>query len=124
MKNLLLLLLLLLFTAAASAQEPEFIPASGMLPGTQCDFIQGEFDFDCIPIYVGYLTQLFFGMTGGFALFEIIKGGYQYAMTGLQIAGDKEAAKARITWALVGLTVSILAFLIVDFVITGLVLGP
>ncbi len=104
---------------------PEFIPASGELGDDEkCSFITGEFDFECIPRYLAHLIKLFFGFTGGFALFEIIKAGYQIAMHGLGITGGREAGVQRLVWALVGLTVSILSFLIVDFTISSLTLGP
>ena len=111
---------LLFFSPVATAQT--FIPASGVLPGAACSFITGEFDFDCSPIYVGYLIQAVFAMTGGFALMEILKSGYEIAMSG--ITGDKEKGKKRLQWALIGLALSILSFLIVDFAISALLLGP
>ena len=112
---------LCMIAGVAAAQDPALIPASGTL-GPNCNFITGEFDFDCVPLYVGYLIQVAFAMTGGFALMEIIKGGYQIGMGG--ITGDKEAGKKRVTWALAGLALSILSFLIVDFAISTLLLGP
>jgi len=106
---------------SAVAQDPALIPASGTL-GDKCNFITGEFDFDCVPLYVGYLIQIVFAMSGGFALMEILKGGYQIGMGGL--TGDKEGGKKRVTWALIGLALCILSFVIVDFAISTLLLGP
>ena len=117
----LLIIALGAIAGSAVAQDPALIPASGML-GDKCNFITGEFDFDCVPLYVGYLVQIVFAMSGGFALIEIIKGGYQIGMGVL--TGDKEAGKKRVTWALAGLALCILAFVIVDFVISTLLLGP
>lgn len=111
---------LLFFSPIATAQT--FIPASGLLPGTDCSFITGDFEFNCIPIYVGYLIQTVFALTGGFALMEILTSGYEIAMSG--ITGDKEKGKKRLQWALIGLALSILSFLIVDFAISMLLLGP
>ena len=109
---------ILLTTAPALAQE--FIPASGALGA--CNFVTGEFNFDCIPIYVGYLVKVLFAMTGGFALIEIVKSGYEIALSG--VTGDKEKGKKHLTWALLGLALSICAFLVVDFIISTLLLGP
>ncbi|MBI3331764.1 hypothetical protein HYZ99_02280 [Candidatus Peregrinibacteria bacterium] len=113
--------LLILTAIGAGAQEPALIPPSGTL-GAGCNFITGEFDFECIPIYIGYLVQVVFAASGGFALIEILKSGYQIAMGGL--TGDKERGKQRLTWALIGLAFCILAFVIVDYVVTTLIVGP
>lgn len=106
--------------AAVPALAQEFIPSSGVIAG--CNFITGEFSFDCIPIYVGYLVKVLFAMTGGFALMEIVKAGYEIALSG--VTGDKEKGKKHLTWALLGLALSICSFLIVDFIISTLLLGP
>lgn len=115
-----LLWILLLLPLVVSAQDPTLIPPDGKL-GANCNFVTGEFDFDCVPLYVGFLIKVVFGFSGGFALVEIVKAGYQIAMGGFM---DKEAGKRRLTWALVGLAVSIIAFLIIDFAISALLLGP
>lgn len=107
-------------TAALPAFAQEFIPSSGAIGG--CNFVTGEFDFDCVPIYTGYLVKVIFAMTGGFALAEIVKSGYEIAVSG--ISGDKEKGKKHLTWALLGLALSICSFLVVDFVISTLLLGP
>lgn len=112
-----------LFAFEVSAQSPELIPASGTLPGGSCNFVTGEFEFDCIPIYIGYVVQVIFAVSGGFALIEILKGGYQIGISGLP-GQDKEAGKRRVTWALIGLALCILAFVVVDFILSSLLLGP
>lgn len=105
--------------AQAFAQGPMLIPEGGTIGG--CSFINGDFGFDCIPLYLSYLIRLAFGLAGGFALFGIIQGGYEYGLSGLP-AGiiDKEAAKKRITNAIVGLVVVILAFLIIDTIVSAM----
>ena len=111
-------LIITMFLMVAPAVAQEFIPASGAL-GT-CNFVTGEFGFDCVPIYVGYLVKVLFAMTGGFALMEIVKSGYEIALSG--VTGDKEKGKKHLTWALLGLALSISAFLVVDFIISTLLL--
>ena len=106
--------------------QPALIPADGgdALFGGACSFITGNFHFECIPVYMSYLIRLFFGLAGGFALFQIIQAGYEYALSGLQpIAGglpDKEAAKKRITNAIIGLVVVILTYLIIDTLVSAI----
>lgn len=105
--------------------QPTLIPQDGTIGG--CSFITGDFGFDCIPLYLAYLIRLAFGLAGGFALFNIIQGGYEYAISGMQpIAGglpDKEAAKKRITNAIVGFVVVVLAYLIIDTIVSAIFVG-
>lgn len=121
----LLTLCTLALPAALFAQGPgpQLIPDVGTIGN--CSFVDGDFDFECIPLYLSYLIRLAFGLAGGFALFEIIKGGYEYAMSGIQAIGvDKESAKKRITHAILGLAVVVCAFLIVDTIVSAAFLGP
>ncbi len=99
---------------------PSVIPASGMIG--RCSFITGDFHFDCIPLYLGYLIQLVFGLLGTVCLIEIIWAGYEWAFSGL--TGDNQKAKGRLTNAILGLIFSLLAFLIVDTVVSAIFAGP
>lgn len=98
--------------------NPGLIPASGAIGN--CSFITGDFHFHCIPLYVAYLIQLTFGMIGGFALMELIKGGYQVMWSNLP-GGDKEGGKNRIKNALVGFAVSLLVFTLIDLILSVVV---
>lgn len=111
-------LMLALSVGHAAAQEPALIPPSGQL-SAECNFITGEFNFSCIPIYIGYLIQVVFGATAGFALIEIVKSGFQIAWGGID-SGNKDKGKQRLLWALVGLVFSLLAFVLTDFIFTSL----
>ncbi len=109
--------------AVALAQSPQglqLIPESGRI--ADCNFITGEFHFNCFPVYLGYLIQLAFAWGVGTSLMQIVWGGYEWAFAGL--GGDTQGAKKRIQHAIIGLIVSILAFLIVDTVILNLLSGP
>ena len=110
-------------TSSAQGPGPQLIPEDQtFLNG--CNFITGEFGFDCIPLYLSYIIRLAFGFAGGFALFEIIKGGYEYGLSGVQAIGiDKESAKKRITHAVVGLATVVLAYLIIDTLVSAVFLG-
>jgi hypothetical protein len=121
LQKLLLVLAPLLVPAAAFAQlNPQLIPESGTIG--RCSFITGDIHFDCIPLYVGYLIQLIFSFIGTICLVEIIWGGYEYALSGFQ--GDTTTAKKRISNAIFGLVFSVLAFLIVDTIVSVLLAGP
>jgi hypothetical protein len=106
----------------AQPAGPQLIPDTGMIGN--CSFVTGVFSFDCIPLYLSYLIRLVFGLAGGFALIEIIRGGYEYAMSGVQAIGmDKESAKKRISHAIIGLAVVVFAYLIVDTIVSAVFLG-
>ena len=113
----------LLFIVIPIVSAQEIIPQSGELGSSACSFITGNFHFNCIPIYIGYLVKVLFAMAGGFALIEIVKSGFQIAMSGLP-DGNKEAGKQRLRWALIGLAMCILSFVIVDYILSSLLLGP
>lgn len=111
----------LLTWTKALAQAP-LIPESGTIGN--CSFITGEFHFECFPLYLAYLIRFFFGFAGGFALTEIIRGGYEYALSGVQATGvDKESAKKRITHAILGLSVTVLTYLIIDTIVSAVFYG-
>lgn len=138
-------LVLITIPSAVYSQQvpagPQLIPDTGMIgncppnnnnsnPGGNnnpinpdcCNFRTGAISFDCIPLYLSYLIKFVFGLAGGFALIEIIKGGYEYALSGLQQFGglpDKEAGKKRITNAILGLIVVVFTFLIVDTIVSA-----
>lgn len=86
-----------------------------------CNFVTGELHFECIPMYIGYLIELIFGFTAGMCLLEIIHAGYEMSFSGF---GDRESSRKRIWNALLGLAMAVMAFLIVDTILTVLLSGP
>jgi hypothetical protein len=115
-----LMFALLLMPGATFAQiNPTLIPEGGQIGN--CNFITGDIHFDCIPLYIAYLVRTVFGLIGSIALIEIIISGYQMAISGF--SGDKTAAKNRLTWSLIGLALSVFAWLIVDTILTVFISG-
>ncbi len=107
----------------ALAQTPnglQLIPENGVIGS--CNFVTGEFHFECFPIYLAYLMQVAFAFGTGTCLIQFVWGGYEWAFAGL--GGDTQGAKKRIQNAIIGLTVCILAYLIVDTVVLNLLSGP
>ncbi len=100
--------------------NPHLIPVSGIIGN--CSFITGDIHFACIPLYVGYLIQLIFGMLGTICLLMIIWSGYEWVFAGA--GGDNQKAKARLTNAILGLAFAVLSYLIVDTIISVLFSGP
>lgn len=124
--RLLFLAITLLLPARALLQGPglQVVPDTGMIGN--CSFITGDFSFECIPLYLAYVIRIAFGFAGGLALFQILQGGYEYALSGLQQFGglpDKESAKKRITNAILGLVVVVFAYLIIDTIVAAIFLG-
>ncbi|MSR87280.1 hypothetical protein EXS70_03865 [Candidatus Peribacteria bacterium] len=110
--------------AKLQAPGPQLIPDTGAIGS--CNFVTGDFGFDCIPLYMTYLIRLAFSLAGGFAVFQIVQGGYEYAFSGLQQFGglpDKEAGKKRITNAIIGLVVVVFTYLIIDTLVSVIFSG-
>ncbi len=109
--------------ASTAFAQIYLIPESGTV-GSGCSFITGDMNFDCIPLYLSYIIKFFFGLAGGFALTEIIRGGYEFALSSIQATQiNKETAKGRIGTALLGLAVTTFAYLIVNTIVSGLFHG-
>ncbi len=81
-------------------------------------FRSGEITADCVPLYIAYLIQQVFSVTGALCLIMLIIGGYEWALG--SVAGGKDKAQATIMWAIIGMILSALSFFIVDFVISSL----
>ncbi len=102
----------------AQLGNPSLIPASGIL-APDCNFVTGEFHFHCIPLYVSYLIKLVFSFLGTIALIQIMIAGYQIQMG--HLTGDNEGGKKRLYAAIFGLVFSLLAFLLIDTVISAVI---
>ncbi len=94
----------------ASAQNPRIITE---LPG--CDFATGRLSSACIPIFIGHLIQVVFSVISLFFLLNVMYAGYQIALG--YIRGEKTEGIERIRWSIIGLIVSVCAFLIANLVV-------
>lgn len=106
----------------AHAQQ-EGAPESIAIPGS-CDFAHGFFGqpgqgFICIRDYIVVVTDVVIGFSATFCLIMLIVNGFRY-MLGPVTDGSSDAAKKGITYALVGLAVSLLAYLILDTIIMSI----
>lgn len=109
--------------AHAAPPPTSFIPGTGEL-GTAgsadyCDFMTGKLHFGCIVIYIGYLIKFLIIFAGGLLLVGIILAGYKYAIGAVTAAG-KEEGKKQLTGAIIGFSVVILSYLLVDTIIRAL----
>lgn len=116
-----LLLLPGIALAQGGALPPlQLIPTGGNIGS--CNFVTGEFHFECFPLYLAFLIQVLFGFVAGGCLLHIVWGGYEWALAGL--GGDTQGAKKRIQNAIIGLTMAVLTFLIIDTILLNLLSGP
>lgn len=80
-----------------------------------CDFKTGKLSAACIPGFIGHVIQIVIGFIGAFLLINILIAGYQIAVA--NVIDDKAAGKNRLIWSLVGFTVAVSCYLIVDIIL-------
>jgi hypothetical protein len=66
-----------------------------------------------ISCFLLYFTQMLVGLAGSIAVIMVMYGGYRYLISG----ENQEEAKKTITYALIGLVVTLSAWIIVDLVL-------
>lgn len=97
----------------AAAQQPGVI-MEGL---TGCDFVTGDLDPGCIPVFIGHVIQLIVSLIGSIFVINVMIGGYQYAIGSLQGEGT-DKGKSRIFWSIIGLVAALCSYLILDLVLT------
>ena len=74
----------------------------------------GDIHLAQIPCFIKYFSQVFIGLAGTLSVIFVMIGGYTYV---LGADDKKEEAKKTITYALIGLAVTLLAWIIVDIIL-------
>jgi len=74
----------------------------------------GDITLRQIPCFIKYFSQLLIGIAGTISVIFVMIGGYRYT---IMSESGKEEAKRTITYALVGLAVSLMAWILVDIVL-------
>jgi len=85
------------------------IPSSGCLFDK---FRNGYFRVPDILLYLKYATEMLLILTSTASFIFIIIGGYQYLLS--FVVEDKEGGKKTITYAIIGLAVSMMAWIIIN----------
>lgn len=76
---------------------------------------QGTITLRQIPCFIKYFSQTLIAIAGSLSVIFVMVGGYRYT---LEATDDSRAeAKRTITYALVGLMVSLMAWILVDIVL-------
>lgn len=107
---------------AQEFQPPTLLPAEDVDIGGRggkciglADMIRtGEMHLWNIPCYIKFITQTLVSLAGTLAVIFVMIGGYKYVIGRDE---DKEAAKKTITYALIGLAVSLMSWIIIDLVL-------
>ena len=107
----------------SSAQD--FYPPT-LLPGDDTQFEDsacigladairtGNLHLRQVPCFIKYFSQTFIGIAGTLAVIFVIVGGYQYIFGA---DSKKDDAKRTILYALIGLAVTLMAWVLVDIVL-------
>lgn len=100
-------------TTFAQADPSILSPA---LQTNDCNYITGQLKAKCIPIFIGHLVVQVFRLLSAFFVLNVLYAGYQVAIGAW--SGEKSAGKDRLLWSVIGLIVSVLAFVILDLVLS------
>ena len=74
----------------------------------------GDIQLRQIPCFIKYFSQTLIALAGTLSVIFVMYGGYRYVLSGEQ---EKAKAKSTIFYALIGLAVTLLAWILVDVVL-------
>lgn len=83
-----------------------------------CGIKTGRIHLWMVPYYITYMIEFLIGLVGLISVLFIIIGGYYYAWGG--VTEDKEKGKKTVMYALVGMAIAVLAWIIVNIIQTQL----
>jgi hypothetical protein len=79
-----------------------------------CAIESGRLSLWMLPLFISYIANFFIGIAGTVSVLFVLLGGFWY-MTG-GITDDKEKGKKTITYALIGLSITLLAWILVNII--------
>ena len=79
-----------------------------------CAIKTGRIRLWMLPYFIKYIATFFIGLSGVISLLFVIIGGFWYMTGGL--TDDKEKGKKTIMYALIGMVITLLAWIIVNVV--------
>lgn len=82
-----------------------------------CAIKTGRISVWMVPFYITYIIRFLIGLAGLISTLFIVIGGYRMVTGG--IAEDKESGKKTLLYAIVGLIVTLLAWIIVNIIQTA-----
>lgn len=97
------------------AEMAAYFTDSDILNNTlACAIKTGRFHFYLVPYIIRYLAEFGIGIAGTVSMLFIVIGGLQY-MTG-PVTQNKEQGKKTVTYALIGLVLTLAAWIIVNII--------
>jgi len=75
---------------------------------------EGTISLRQIPCFIKFFSQTLIALAGSVAVIFVMIGGYRYTVGGEEAKAD---AKSTITYALLGLAISLMAWILVDIVL-------
>ena len=126
-KGMLLIVFTMLIISVPVSFAQDFAPPS-ILPGDNFDvggygdactglaqkIRTGDISLRQIPCFIKYFSQTLIAVAGSLSVIFVMIGGYRYVIGSDE---QKDVAKKTITYALIGLVVSLTAWILVDIVL-------
>ena len=126
-KGMLLIVFTMLIIAIPVSFAQDFTPPS-ILPGDDFDIggygdactglaqkiRTGDISLRQIPCFIKYFSQTLIAIAASISVIFVMIGGYKYVVGSDE---QKDVAKKTITYALIGLAVSLMAWILVDIVL-------
>lgn len=79
-----------------------------------CAVITGKIKFWMVPFYIVYLVEFAIGISGLIAILFLVVGGFQYVIGGA--TEKQEQAKNTIQYALIGMVIVLVAWVVVNLI--------
>ena len=79
-----------------------------------CAIKSGRLNLWMLPFFISYIANFFIGIAGIVSVLFVLLGGFWYMTGGL--TDDKEKGKKTITYALMGLVITLLAWIVINII--------
>ncbi|MBN2307035.1 hypothetical protein JXD20_03550 [Candidatus Peregrinibacteria bacterium] len=107
--------------AQGDFNPPSVLPGDDLAVGGYGDYCvglanmirTGDLSLRQIPCFIKYFSQTLIAIAGSISVIYVMIGGYRYTLSD----ESNEEAKKTITYALIGLAVSLMAWVLVDIVL-------
>ena len=96
------------------AEDTNIGGSEGVCIGLATMIKTGNIHLRNIPCFIKYITETLVALAGSISVIFVMIGGYKYVILSDE---KKEEAKKTITYALIGLAISLMAWIIIDLVI-------
>lgn len=105
-------------TLSLEGQKEYMVNSEDRMNALGCSIKSGNIHLWMLPFYITHIIEFIIGIIGLVSVLFVMIGGYYYAWGG--ITEDKEKGKKTVIYALVGLALAAMAWIIVNIVQTQL----